>query len=170
MELLRPSACCSFCSRSSTSEWAILKRSSRSLFSCSCGSTRSSQLYQSINHLEPETDISGLHSCLCSHQLLYPGHFRNVRVDPQLQFVLLVQSLLHLHMYSLHRRTMERSCCYSFIVSFIILICDTEDTDKIKLNVLHTWFSLVIVARSSCSLLFSLIVISLSLLSAASSS
>lgn len=44
-------------------------------------------------------------SYLCSHQFLYSGHFRNVRVDPQLQFILLMQNLFHLHMYSLKTQT-----------------------------------------------------------------
>lgn len=57
-------------------------------------------------------------------------------------------------------------------VTSIILVHDTEDSTLITVIVifLFTWFSLVIVARSSCSLLFSRIVISFSLLSPASSS
>lgn len=123
MELLRPSACCNFCSRSSTSEWANLKCSSKSLFSCSCGSTHSSQLadrrgVQDVQATDKKTLKHLLYralnsygsivfSCLCGHQFLYSGHFRDVRVDPQFQLILLMQSLLHLHMYSLHKQTVE---------------------------------------------------------------
>lgn len=110
MELLWPSACCNFCSRSSTSEWAILKRSSKSLFSCSCESRRRSQHrlpYRALNSCSG----NGF-TCLCGHELLNSGHFCNVRVDPELELILLMQHLLHLRMHSLYRQKHNRGRRY----------------------------------------------------------
>lgn len=120
MELLRPSACCNFCSRSSTSEWAILKRSSKSLFSCSCGSRRSSQ--HCLPYRASNSYCGNVFSCLCGHELLNSGHFSNVRVDPELELILLMQSLLHLHVYSLYKQKYNRRCYY--FISFHLY--DTE--------------------------------------------
>lgn len=99
MELLRPSACCNFWFRSSISMWDNLNRSNKSLFSCSCGSTELSEegFYKGFQVIiicvKPQTKkymSTGICSCLCGNQLLYSGHFRNVRMEPQLELILLM--------------------------------------------------------------------------------
>lgn len=125
MELLRPSACCNICAFSSTSEWAILKRSSRSLFSCSCGSSPGSQ---HLLHWALNRDRNEVFSCLCGHELLDSGHLTDVGVDPQLQLILLMQSLLHLHVHCLHDQKQNRRCCDVFIISF--LLCTAQRSQQ----------------------------------------
>lgn len=115
MELLWPSACCNFCSRSSTSEWAILKRSSKSLFSCSCESRRCSQ--RCLPYLALSSCSGNSFTCLCGHELLNSGHFSNVGVDPELELILLMQGLLHLCMYSLYRQTQQEAPLFYFILT-----------------------------------------------------